>query len=170
MMGKKYTLNDGREISIRQLTQEDKDQLINLYKDMCQKIIKRIQTPDNQQLYQKFRFPDYYISIVTEHNDKVFGYGEIMKGSKKKNGELQIHLHQDYHGVGLGTAMMIILLKEATEQKLQRINLEVDAENHTAIHLFRKFGFQTEKITKRKYPSGELHDTIYMTRALHKET
>jgi putative acetyltransferase len=170
MMGKKYTLNDGREISIRQLAQEDKDQLTRLYKEMSPKITNRIQLPDTQQLYQKFRFPDYYISIVTEHNGKVFGYGEIMKDPKKKKGKLQIHLHQDYHGVGLGTAMMIILLKEATEQRLQRINLEVAAENHTAIHLFRKFGFQTENISKMKYPSGELHDTIYMTRALHKET
>jgi ribosomal protein S18 acetylase RimI-like enzyme len=98
-----------------------------------------------EKIDQKFMFPDYFINLVTEHNNSVVGFGDIQKDPQKKIGFLNIHIHKDFQGVGLGTAMMIILLKEATEQQLHHINLQVAAGNRRAIHLFRKFGFQEEQ-------------------------
>ena len=134
MEKKTYTLNDGREVNIRPLESRDRDQLIHLYQSMSPQALRWTPNPPTeQQIDQKIRFPDYQINLVTEHNEQVIGYGEIQKDPEKKNGELNIHLHQDYHGVGLGTSMMIILLKDATEQQLHQINLQVAADNRAAV-------------------------------------
>ena len=168
MEKKTYTLNDGREVNIRPLKSKDRDQLIHLYHSMSPQALRWTPNPPtDQQIDQKIQFPDYHISLITEHNEQVIGYGEIQKDPEKKNGELNIHLHQDYHGVGLGTSMMIILLKDATEQQLHQINLQVAADNRPAVRLFRKFGFQHQKTTKKMY-GGEEHDTLYMSRTLKK--
>jgi RimJ/RimL family protein N-acetyltransferase len=167
MEQKTYTLNDGKKISMRSLIKEDRNKLANLYENMSESALKWIQKPEHYQLKERFRYPDYYISLVTLHNEDLIGYGEIQKDPMKRDGELLIHIHQDYQGVGLGTAMMIMLLKEATDQGLHSIKLKVAAENRKAVHLFSKFGFQEQHTTMEVY-DGEKHDTLYMSKQLKK--
>jgi ribosomal protein S18 acetylase RimI-like enzyme len=168
MMEKQLNLNDGRRIMIRQLEQDDKERLVNFYGDLSEETARRVKIPENQELFQKFRFPDYFINVVTEHEENIVGYGEIMKDPEKENGELEIYIHQDFQGVGLGTAIMIIMLKEATEEGLRRIHLDVSADNRVAIHLFRKFGFQQEKSIRETDPSGDVSETLHMVRTLNR--
>ena len=165
MMEKSLTLNDGRTIKIRQLSSEDDRELTDMFREMSEETTKGVKIPSEEELFQKFRFPDYFISIVLEHNEKIVGYGEIMKDPKKENGELQIVINQGYQGVGLGTALMIMMLKEATDQGIRRINLEVSSDNRVAIHLFRKFGFQQEEDVKGSKISSE---TLHFSRILNK--
>ncbi|MCW4048992.1 MAG: GNAT family N-acetyltransferase [Candidatus Bathyarchaeota archaeon] len=168
MEKKTYTLNDGREVNIRPVTSEDREQLIKLYESMSPSALRWSQgPPSHKEIDELFRYPEYHINLVTEHDGRVIGYGEIKKDPEKRDGELQIHLHQDYHGVGLGTSMMIILLKDGTEQKLRRINLQVAADNLPAVRLFMKFGFQQERTTQEVYMEGKLHDTLHMARVLN---
>jgi len=165
MMEKSLTLNDGRTIKIRQLSSEDDRKLTDMFREMSEETTKGVKIPSEKELFQKFRFPDYFISIVLEQDEKIVGYGEIMKDPKKENGELQIVINQDYQGVGLGTALMIMMLKEATDQGIRRIKLEVSADNRVAIHLFRKFGFQQEEDVKGSKISSE---TLQFSRILNK--
>lgn len=167
MEHKAYTLNDGREIHIRALNASDRDQLTEFYGSMSANALRWSKAPTPYQIDEKFRYPDYFISLVTVHNGNVVGYGEILKDQDKRDGELIIHIHQDYQGVGLGTAMMIMLVKEATDQQLHGIYLEVAAQNTKAVHLFRKFGFQEQHTTHQLY-GGEEHDTLHMNKVLNR--
>jgi ribosomal protein S18 acetylase RimI-like enzyme len=164
MERKTYSLNDGREVKIRPASLEDKNQLEQLYNVITENSPQEVHSV--QQFNQRFQFPDYYISLVTEHDGKVIGYGEIKKDHNKHNGELQIHVHPDFQRLGLGTAMMIILLKEATDQRLNVIHLKVESENIGAIALFRKFGFQQDYIEQEKNSQGEPHDILFMSHKL----
>lgn len=164
MEQKTYTLNDGRVIQIRALKPEDRKRLADFYGSMSEESLKWIQTPTLKEIDEKLRYPDYYISLVTIYDDHVAGYGEILKDAQKRDGELNIHINQDYQGVGLGTAMMIMLLKEATDEHLHSINLNVAAENRKAIQLFIKFGFQEHNLKG----SDERNDIIYMIKKLKK--
>ena len=164
MERKTYTLNDGREVKIRPTTLEDKNQLKELYHVIAERLNQDI--PSAQQFNQRFQFPDYYISLVTENNGNIIGYGEIREDPNKQNGVLQIHVHPDFQRLGLGTAMMIILLKEATEKKLQVINLKVESENTGAIALFRKFGFQQDRIAKENDNHGRYREMLFMSHKL----
>ena len=86
-------------------------------------------------------------------------------------GDLNIYIHQDYQGAGLGTALMVMLLNAANEHSLHRINLEVVADNETAVHLFRKFGFNVEgrRVDAYKAQDGGLYDILLMGKTLNKE-
>ena len=88
-----------------------------------------------------------------------------MKSPDMRDGELKIHIHGDYQGAGLGTAMMIMLVHEATDEQLHSINLRVDSSNLRAIHLFRKSGFIDETIEKEVI-NGAPRETLYMIRTL----
>ncbi len=166
MEHKAYTLNDGREIHIRPLKADDRDNLAKFYRSMSEDALRWVDAPSLGQIDEKLRYPDYYISLVTVYDGYVVGYGEIVKDSQKIDGELIIHIHQGYQGVGLGTAMMIMLVKEATDEQLHRINLRVAAGNRRAVQLFLKFGFQ-EHESKKGYDE-ESHDIISMSKALKK--
>ena len=165
MEQKTYILNDKREVHLRPLQPSDKDQLVNLYRSMSDSALRWTKAPTGEQIEQIIQYPDYYISLVTEHNDTIIGHGELKKDSEKRNGELNIHLHQDYHGVGLGTMMMIALMSDANEQDLHKINLQVAAENRKAVRLFRKFGFQQHS-TIRETSRGVEHDAYLMSKVL----
>ena len=165
MEQKTYTLNDGREVHLRPIKPSDKEQLVQLYRSMSDSALRWTKAPTREQIEQIIQYPDYYISLVTEHDDRVIGHGEIKKDSEKRNGELNIHLHQDYHGVGLGTVMMIALMSDANGQALHRINLQVAAENRKAVRLFRKFGFQQQS-TIRETSRGAEHDAYLMSKVL----
>jgi RimJ/RimL family protein N-acetyltransferase len=165
MEHKTYTLNDGREVHLRSLQPSDREQVVQLYRSMSDSALRWTKAPTGEQIEQIIRYPDYYISLVTEHNYTIIGHGEIKKDSEKRNGELNIHLHQDYHGVGLGTVMMIALMSEANEQSLHGINLQVAAENRKAVSLFRKFGFQQQG-TVKETSRGVEHDAYLMSKVL----
>ena len=165
MEHKTYTLNDGRQVHLRSLQPSDKEQLVKLYSSMSASALRWTKAPTGEEIKQIIQYPDYYISMVTEHDDRVIGHGEIKKDSEKRNGELNVHVHQDSHGVGLGTVMMIALMNDATGQDLHRINLKVAAENRKAVRLFRRFGFQQQS-TMRETFGGEEHDAFLMSKTL----
>ena len=165
MEHKTFTLNDGREVHLRPLQPSDKEQLVQLYSSMSDSALRWTKAPTMEQIEQIIQYPEYYISLVTEHDNKIIGHGEIKKDSEKWNGELNVHVHQDYHGVGLGTMMMIALMSDATGQDLHTLNLQVAAENRKAVRLFRKFGFQ-QLSTIKETSRGEEHDAFLMFKIL----
>ncbi|MCW4012139.1 MAG: GNAT family N-acetyltransferase [Candidatus Bathyarchaeota archaeon] len=160
MEQKVYTLNDGREIQLRSVETHDKKNLLGFCETMSGYDIPTCLDLDNV-----FRYPLYYINLVIIHDDKIVGYGEIMKSPDMRDGELKIHIHGDYQGAGLGTAMMIMLVHEATDEQLHSIHLRVDSSNLGAIHLFRKSGFIEETIEKETI-NGKQIETLHMIRTL----
>ncbi len=165
MEQKTYKLNDTREVHLRPLKPSDKEGLAQLYESMSNSALKWTKAPTGEQIEQIIQFPDYYISLITEHQGRVIGHGEIKMDSDKRDGELNIHLHQDFHGVGLGTVMMIALMNDATVNNIYNVNLQVAAENRKAIRLFRRFGFQ-QRDTIRETFSGDMYDAYLMSKAL----
>jgi ribosomal protein S18 acetylase RimI-like enzyme len=160
MEQKVYSLNDGREIQLRSVSPDDKKSLLGF----CE-LMDGYDIPTCLDLDNVFRFPLYYINLVIIHNERIVGYGEIMKSPDMRDGELKIHIHGDYQGAGLGTAMMIMLVHEATDEQLHSIGLGVDSSNLGAIHLFRKSGFIEESI-EADVINDEQRETLRMVRTL----
>jgi ribosomal-protein-alanine N-acetyltransferase len=52
-------------------------------------------------------------------------------------------VHPQYHGQGLGQALLYSLLQTAADLGLERATLEVRDSNYVAISLYQKFGFKT---------------------------
>ena len=165
MEHKTYKLNDTREVHLRPLKPSDREGLVQMNESMSKSALKWTKAPTRDEIDQIIQFPDYYISLITEHDGRIIGHGEIKMDADKKDGELNIHLHLDFQGVGLGTVMMIALMNDATAHDVYNVNLQVAAENRKAVRLFRKFGFQQRDTIKETF-SGEVHDAYVMSKAL----
>jgi RimJ/RimL family protein N-acetyltransferase len=59
-----------------------------------------------------------------------------------------MHLHQDFLNIGLGTAMLNLLIEHAKKEKMHRISLHVIVDNKIAVHLIEKFEFKVEGVMK----------------------
>ena len=71
-------------------------------------------------------------------------------------------------GLGIGTAMMAVLLEQAKEVGFEQIELEVVGANERAIALYKKMGFvETGRVPKAlKNADGSYYDNILMMREL----
>lgn len=78
-------------------------------------------------------------------------------------GEIALSVRRKYWHIGVGSAMMEMLIELAKEASLKNIELSVHAENERAIALYRRFGF--EEIGRHRgkmYVDGEYYDEILM--------
>ena len=72
-----------------------------------------------------------------------------------------IAVHPEFRGIGLGNVIVEQLVKEAKENNISSMTLEVRMNNISAINLYKKYGFIEEAVRKNYYQdTGE--DAIIM--------
>ncbi|MDX1415097.1 MAG: GNAT family N-acetyltransferase, partial [Candidatus Promineifilaceae bacterium] len=107
--------------------------------------------------------------LVAEKNGHILGaVGLVIPQNPRRyhSGDLDIVVHPEYWGIGIGTALMRSALDLGDNWfNLLRIELEVFANNPIAVGLYEKLGFKIEG-TKRKaaFGSGHYHDMHIMAR------
>jgi RimJ/RimL family protein N-acetyltransferase len=108
---------------------------------------------------------------VAVYDNEIIGYSAIFKFTHPRRlgvAHMGIYLHQDYHGVGLGSAMTKHGLDLAKNQQLHRLSLEVVEDNKIAVSLYKKFGFKVEGKLIDAYlgSDGEYYDILVMGKIL----
>ena len=75
-------------------------------------------------------------------------------------------MHDEFHGRGVGRALMTSLLDLADRWiGLVRVDLEANADNERAIAMYRQFGFVEEGRQQKAYFSdGAYTDAVLMAR------
>jgi putative acetyltransferase len=165
----KAKLKDGRIVKIRKFRISDKEKLIEMYESLSDEAVRWGLPPYNRERLEKGWLSNLQnlIAIVAFYKDKIVGHAQIFKfpnPRRKGTGDLIIYLHQDFHNVGLGTAMLTKLIELANEEGLHRVGLDVIADNKPAIRLYQKFGFKVEGVKKEAYfgEDGKYHDELVM--------
>jgi putative acetyltransferase len=165
----KAKLKDGRIVKIRKFRISDKEKLIEMYESLSDDAVRWGLPPYNRERLEKGWLSNLQnlIAIVAFYKDKIVGHAQIFKfpnPRRKGTGDLIIYLHQDFHNVGLGTAMLTKLIELAKEEGLHRVGLDVIADNKPAIRLYQKFGFKVEGVKKEAYfgEDGKYHDELVM--------
>ena len=106
--------------------------------------------------------------IIAEADDRAVGFILVSRfdGRMSHCGDIFIAIHDDYHGRGIGAALMTTAIDIADNwMGLVRLQLEVLADNPGAIHLYENFGFVIEGRAKAGTLSyGKLIDHFYMAR------
>ena len=74
-----------------------------------------------------------------------------------------IAVHPSHRRCGLASRLLVHMLKEAQENGLRLLTLEVRVSNAAAIALYEKFGFTAAGIRKRYY-SDNGEDALIMTK------
>ena len=169
----KIKLRDGRYVVLREFRIEDKDRLIKMYASLSNEALRWGLPPYTQERIERWLGNlQNLIAVVALEGDRIVGHAQISKFAHPRRrgvADVLIYLHQDFHGVRLGSAMLMRLLELARRDGLHKLNLDVIAENKTAIHLYKKFGFKVEGVKKKSYlgEDGRYHDELVMGLILH---
>lgn len=164
----KIKLKDNREVTIKFLTVEDKERLFQLFSSMSDAALKWSMAPYSMEVIQRWISNlQNLISLTAEYKDRFVGYASIymfQRSRRRGVGDLLVYLHQDFHNVGLGTAMTEKLLQLAKKERMHKIELQVVADNRAAIHLYEKFSFKIEGVSRESFlgSDGKYHDMLHM--------
>ncbi len=77
---------------------------------------------------------------------------------------LNIAVHPDRQGTGLGKALLQLVFDDATTKRAESVTLEVRADNQRAITMYEKLGFEHRGLRRHYYGRGE--HAVIMTRLL----
>lgn len=93
-------------------------------------------------------FPQLF--VINTDTDTCIGWCDTI-GKDQKTGYLGIGLDAEYRELGLGHELLTQTLTLAKEFGFERVELDVLANNHRAIHLYETFGFTSFNYVKNGY-------------------
>lgn len=118
---------------------------------------RRLENPDSETPRLVATVDDMVVGVVSL---------EINEGRRRHSGWVEIAVHDDYQGRGVGAALLTAII-ELAEQWLGMVRLELVAftDNNLAISLYQRFGFEVEgTLRKYAYRQGGLADVYTMAR------
>lgn len=90
--------------------------------------------------------------IVATFNEIVVGFGYYsefrFREAYKYTVEHSVYVSNDYHGKGIGKALLKNLIDLAKKQKLHTMVAVIDSENQSSVAFHEQFGFTTVGIIK----------------------
>lgn len=112
-----------------------------------------------------------HLMAVAGWQDSIVGSVRLFSGlvgSKDRHvADLGIFVLKPYRDRGIGTRLMDHALGWAIDHGVEKITLNVFANNLRAIHLYQKFSFHVEGLRKRQYRIlGEYVDELFMAKFL----
>lgn len=113
---------------------------------------------------------DFYqlVAVINHEQQKVVGMVSLrtFRGRRAHVGQLGIFVHDDYQNQGIGSKLMEAVIDLAENWlNLQRLELIVNSDNPSAIHLYEKYGFVIEgTLRKNAFRAGSYIDGYAMAR------
>jgi len=166
--GKPAVLKDGRRVNLRTYEPSDKEQLISMYASLSQDTLRWSMPPYNRERIERMTSDlDNRIIVLAFDGHRVVGHLQISLATNARfrgTGDLLIYLHQDFQNARLGGALMKEGIALARARRVHRVELTVVADNHRAIRLYEKVGFQREGVKRENYlgEDGKYHDEVDM--------
>ena len=117
---------------------------------------------DNLATIQNSSDCEVVIATLAEH---VIGVATIMVvGEQPQQGELGVVVERQYWHNGIGSALLdVILVWYQHGSSLQELVLDVFADNHRAIRLYRHYGFRELQRGQGKDAHGLMKELIHMS-------
>ncbi|MBE9047103.1 GNAT family N-acetyltransferase, partial [Pleurocapsales cyanobacterium LEGE 10410] len=157
---KSWTLNDGKQITIRPIRPEDEPLIVNFHQYVSDRSIYlryfhliKLQTRVAHERLTRICFIDYNreLALVADYlnpdtgEQEILGVGRLSKIYGTNEAEFGMLVSDREHGIGLGTELLHSLIDIGRQEKLTRITAEILTENTTMQHLCTKLGFELER-------------------------
>jgi putative acetyltransferase len=111
---------------------------------------------------------DGHTGIVAVLDGRLGGSADVTahKGRRSHVGAVGLCVHDDFHGQGIGSALLAALADLADNWlNLRRLELTVYVDNEPAVRLYRKFGFAVEGRRRADaFRDGAFVDSFAMAR------
>jgi putative acetyltransferase len=105
--------------------------------------------------------------LIAEVDGRVVASSDIdrRKGYERHVGVVGIGSGKEFRGLGIGIAMMYVVLQQEREMGLRILTLSAFASNRRAIHVYEKVGFfETGLMSKKYFKEGRYIDEVIMTK------
>jgi RimJ/RimL family protein N-acetyltransferase len=143
--------------------------MTDLFDEELETLPDRLATVSDQQWAEfiKRRAGEHSVLYVARHEGRLVGgggVGRIEQPSREHTVGLALNVAREYRGQGIGRALLVhTLLWAARAPSVERIELEVTANNASAIHLYQSVGFVVEGVKRDALKKGErLIDLVQM--------
>lgn len=109
-----------------------------------------------------------HLTLVAEQDSKVVGMLNATRGSRKRVKHIcmfGISIQEEYSNNGTGSKMIQRLIDWAkADKEIEKVCLEVFADNERAIHVYEKLGFVVEGRKEKhvKFEDGTYSDELIM--------
>ena len=159
-------------LKIRRAEPDDCGDIYEMFK--CPKVFAgtlQLPHPSREQWRQRLAHTTEGIyHLVAVVDNKVVGLLGLEtfpnKPRRSHVGTFGISVHDEWQGKGIGGALMQACLDLADNWlNLTRLELEVYADNESALHLYQRFGFEVEgTLRQHAFRDGQYVDSIVMGR------
>ena len=170
----------GREILLRTAEEHDAEKLIEYLKTTASESPFLIREPDEialsiqqeQDFIKTKKDSEKELLLIAEIGGRHIGNCSLMRmGGYKRyrhRCDIAIALYKEYCGLGIGKAMLETVLDIAEKAGYEQAELEVIADNQSAIALYEKLGFKIYGTfpDNMKYADGSYADAYWMMKKL----
>lgn len=166
----------GRDVLLRSAEEKDAEALIDYMKITAAETPFLLREPDEisltieqeQAFIKAKKDSENELLLIAETGGRHIGNASLMSAGGFKRYrhrcEIAIALYQEYCGLGIGKAMLEMVLDIAKKAGYEQAELEVIANNKPAIALYEKLGFQKYGTfpDNMKYADGSYVDAYWM--------
>ena len=156
-----WKLRDGATVAIRPIQPEDEPLMVKFHQTLSERsVYLRYITPLKLDLriaherLSRICFIDYdrEMVLVVERREpasglaEILGVGRLSRLHGTNEAEFALTVSDQWHGHGLGTQLLKLLIQVGRDAKLERITATMLADNHEMHRIARKVGFKVEPI------------------------
>lgn len=171
-----FLIKNGKKFAVRTATPEDSDSVVSYIKTVISeapyllttKAEFKVTVEQQEHLFQQLVADIGKITLLAEYGGEIIGYLDFHNGSKQRNkhqGYFGMTVRKDFRNQGVGKALVSVLLEWGkTNPLIEKVCLEVFANNVNAIGLYKKLGFFEEGVKRGaiKIDAQTYYDLILM--------
>ncbi len=172
-----FTAKDGRVVLLRSPRWTDLDDLLafinSLVAEGAEILRNQPVTRDEEAEWLGRRLAQVakgeIVWVVAEVDGAVVASADLTPGEgySRHVAALGIAVKQGYRDVGVGSALLNVLISHAKAKRLELLTLTVFSSNARALHVYERAGFrETGRIPRGLFKNGAYRDHIIMTKTL----
>jgi RimJ/RimL family protein N-acetyltransferase len=164
------TLSDGGRVLLRPLTIEDRQELIELFKNVSPEDLRymRHNVTDPKLVASWIDELDYdrILPLVAVIDNRLVGCATLhfFTGPGRHRCEVRIYLAKEVRRRGVGSRMIQALIDMAKRRNIYMVEAQIINEQATVIRAFQNLGFVRKCILDNYFilPDGELRDVAHL--------